>query len=244
MAKSHHDKAKKAAEKARLREQQRQAAKAKNRLRTIKKTIIWGVSLIIIIAIIVTLVQNAKVSTEGLPELTLTEPSELDHIKGNPNSSVIIMEYSDFQCPACAGYYPVIKQFMEQYGDNVTFMYRHFPLRQIHPHAQMAAQAAEAASKQGKFYEMHDMLFENQAEWDTGSTKAKFVEYASEIGLDVEQFTADLESEDAERVVQHMFDDGVASGVQGTPTFFINGVRVQLSADIADFERRILPLLN
>src|SRR3989338_2093696 len=107
---------------------------------------------------------------------------ENDWVKGNKEAKVTLIEYSDFQCPACGAYYPVVKQLNEEVGDKIVIAYRNFPLRQVHQNAQIAAQAAEAAGKQGKFWEIHDMLFENQKEWSSYvNAKEIFIKYAQSL---------------------------------------------------------------
>lgn len=154
---------------------------------------------------------------------------ESDWEKGNPDASVVIVEYSDFQCPACAQYYPIVSRLMEDMGDDVRFVYRHFPLRQIHPRAQLAGQASEAGGVQGKFWEMHDRLFETQNTWTRMSEREArdyFISLAVEVGLDENQFKADMKSDLAEAGVDDDFSSAVQLGVNSTPTFFINGDKI------------------
>jgi len=153
--------------------------------------------------------------------------SAMDNIKGATSTdAVTLVEYSDFECPACGAYAPVVKALMEEYKEEVAFVYRHFPLPQ-HLSARTAAAAAEAAGKQGRFFEMHDRLFENQKEWaGAKDPKAVIVGYAEELGLNVDQFMADLESDEiAEKVEQDRLS-GTTSGVRGTPTFYLNGEQI------------------
>ena len=140
------------------------------------------------------------------------------NVKGNENSPVEIVEFSDFECPACRDTYPVLKQVMDEYGDRVKFVYQHFPLTQ-HPDARPAAFAAEAAGLQGKFWEMHDALFDNQ---DDLSDK-RIQELAQEIGLDVDQFNSDLGNGEVQAKVLRDLAEGNRIGVSGTPSIYING---------------------
>lgn len=152
-----------------------------------------------------------------------------DHIKGNPDASVVLVEYSDLQCPACASFQPVVKDLLEQYGDAIRFEYKHFPLP-IHPYAVQAAVAAEAAGQQGAFYEFHDKLFENQAVWSNSATpNVFFAQYAEELGLNVEQFQIQQKSSLLKNRVTTQFDEGRALNVTGTPTFFLNGEKMNFS---------------
>ena len=144
-----------------------------------------------------------------------------DHIQGSPSAVVTLVEYGDYQCPYCGDTYPIIKRIQEQFGDQLRFVFRNFLLTKIHAFAQRAAEAAEAAGAQGKFWEMHDYLYEHQDALDAGN----LVRAAVAIGLDKVRFERDV----AERVyagrVQEDVQSGIDSGVGGTPTTFINGVR-------------------
>jgi protein-disulfide isomerase len=150
------------------------------------------------------------------------------HIKGNAAAAVTLTEYSDFQCPACGQFYPVVKALLEQYGDQIAFEYKHFPLITIHPHAMPAAKAAEAAGVQGKFFEMHDKLFENQDAWSKSATpQAFFVQYAQELGLDVDLFKQHMRSSMIEDTIKAQFNEAQDLGLTGTPSFFLNGERLE-----------------
>lgn len=147
-----------------------------------------------------------------------------DWQKGSANGKVTIVEYSDFQCPACRNYQPIVKQLVDEMGQDITFVYRHFPLTSIHMNAKISAQASEAAGLQGKFWEMHDKLFENQQSWAKSSDADEvFVGYAKDLGLDVAKFEADLKSDAVEKAVEADMKSGRSSQVNSTPTFFVNG---------------------
>ncbi|MDR9417683.1 DsbA family protein [Gracilimonas sp.] len=139
---------------------------------------------------------------------------------------VTIIKYSDFQCPACKYYVSIEEQIKEAYGDDVAIIYKHFPLN-IHPHAQVAARAAEAARAQGKFQEMHDLIFEGQEQWARGNAEAMFIGYARELDLDVEQFQNDMNSADMQRIVMADKREGLDLNVNSTPTFYINGTKLE-----------------
>ena len=147
--------------------------------------------------------------------------------KGNPEAQITLIEYSDFQCPACATYYPMLQRLVEEMGDQIKFIYRHFPLSSIHPQADLAAQASEAAGVQGYFWEMHDLLFEKQSEW-SGQKNAKdiFIGYARELGLDIELFSADIDSRAVKKIVSDDKISGNQAFVSGTPTLFLNGEKI------------------
>jgi protein-disulfide isomerase len=145
-------------------------------------------------------------------------------IKGNPEAKTVLVEYSDFQCPACAQFYPVVKEIIGEHGDDLKVEYRHFPLINIHPQAVPAAKAAEAAGVQGKFWEMHDKLFDNQATWSRASNpSAYFNQYAEEIGLDVDQFKRHKDSSMIADAINDSFNEARDLGFTGTPTFMLNG---------------------
>ena len=164
---------------------------------------------------------NAELPANQATSLLYIAPS--DHIKGSGDSKIELTEYSDFQCPACGAYYPYVKQIVDKFSDQIKFAYRHFPLSQ-HINANLAARTAEAAGKQGKFWEMHDLLFENQNSWGSNNdAKNIFIGFASNLGLDVEKFKADLNSKEIQSKVAGDFKGGVSAGVNSTPTFFLNG---------------------
>lgn len=139
----------------------------------------------------------------------------------------VLVEFSDFQCPACGAYYPLVKQLKADMGDKLTVVYKHFPLKNIHKNAEIAAMASEAALLQGKFIEMHDFLFEKQGEW-SGSDTAQdvFTSYAQSLGLDMNRFRSDLESDAVAEKIDADYSEGVSLRVNGTPTFFINGKKI------------------
>lgn len=142
-----------------------------------------------------------------------------DQTQGNEQAAIKVVEYGDYQCPHCGTAYPIIKDIQSTFGDQILFVFRNFPLQESHRYANIAAQAAEAAGKQGKFWEMHDAIFENQQQLNED-----FIEHLAEkLGLDMEEFEEDLNSEEISTKVEDDFESGVRSGVNGTPSFFING---------------------
>ncbi|MDR8393675.1 DsbA family protein [Aliifodinibius sp. S!AR15-10] len=142
-------------------------------------------------------------------------------------ADVVITEFSDYQCPACAYYHPIVEKLKQELGSKVAVEYRYFPLNS-HQFAALAARAAEAARNQGKFKAMHDMLFENQDSWSSsGNPQSVFVGYAKELGLDLDQFKNDLNSGETQKTVMEQKQEGVNMGVNSTPSFFINGIQVQ-----------------
>jgi protein-disulfide isomerase len=153
--------------------------------------------------------------------LTLPVSPARDHIRGPVNAPVTLVEYGDYECPYCAAAHPIVAAIMSQAGGVVRFAFRHFPLTTIHPHAEMAAEAAEAAAAQGRFWDMHDTLYANQQQLGSPALLA----YASGLGLDVSRFGNAVAGHVHLPKISEDFMSGVRSGVNGTPTFFINGVR-------------------
>lgn len=150
-----------------------------------------------------------------------------DWKRGDTSSPVIVLEYGDFQCPACGAYYPLVKQAEVEYGDRVQFIFRHFPLTQLHKNALLAAKAAEAAGKQGKFWDMHDKLYENQTAWsELDTAQDVFVGYARDLSLDIALFQKDLSDGDIAKKIQDSYNSGLKFAVSGTPTFFIDGKKI------------------
>ena len=161
------------------------------------------------------------------PELTLPVNSKRDHCLGADDAPVTLLEYGDYECPFCGRAYVIIKRLQEYFGDQLRFAYRNFPLTQVHPHAQQAAEAAEAAGAQGKFWEMHDMLYENQDALDLPSLR----EYALVLELDLDRFDMEMMTHAHAQRVREDFMSGVRSGVNGTPTFYLNSLRFDGSWD-------------
>ena len=153
---------------------------------------------------------------------TLSAPvSAKDHSQGAPDAHVTLVEYGDYECPHCGRAYPIVKEVQRRLGSRLRFVFRNFPLREIHPHAQHAAEAAEAAEGQGKFWEMHDAIFEHQPALDD----RHLLQYAVGLGVDEERFLQELTSHAHAPRVREDFLSGIKSGINGTPTFFINGIR-------------------
>lgn len=146
---------------------------------------------------------------------------EHDHIQGPPSAEVTLVEYGDYECPHCGTAYWIIQDAQARLGDSLRFVYRNFPLTEVHPHAEIAAEAAEAAGAQGKFWEMHDLIYEHQQELDA----QQLVRFAGRLGLDADRFEQALQHGTYRDRVRQDFVSGVRSGVNGTPTFFINGLR-------------------
>jgi protein-disulfide isomerase len=153
--------------------------------------------------------------------------SNADHVQGPANAPLVLVEYGDYECPHCGKAHPIVKQVQKTLGEDLRFVFRNFPLAEIHPHAMKAACAAEAAGLQGRFWEMHDLLFENQDRLDDDS----LVAYAASLELDTARFIEDANADPVLQRIAADIDSGARSGVNGTPTFFANGVRVDGSWD-------------
>mgnify|MGYP001461620515 CR=1 FL=1 len=151
-----------------------------------------------------------------------------DWVKGNIDATVTLVEYLDFECEACGAYYPLVKRLSEEYGDRVTFVSRYFPLPN-HRNSMTSASAIEAAGRQGKYWEMHDLLFEEQQNWGelAAPDPAIFERYAEQLGLDMERFKQDVASEEVRNRIVRDRDAGSRLGISGTPTFFLNGEKIQ-----------------
>jgi protein-disulfide isomerase len=158
--------------------------------------------------------------TRYVPQLTPDVGPE-DHVRGNPNAPVTLVEYGDFQCPYCGAAYPIVKEVERLAGPMLRVVFRNFPLRTIHLHAEGAAEAAEAAAARGMFWEMHDTLFEHQRRLTPGDLE----QYAEGIGLEMTRFRKEMGEGTWRGKVHDEFRGGMMSGVNGTPTFFINGMR-------------------
>jgi protein-disulfide isomerase len=170
------------------------------------------------------------VSTTWESRLTVPVTERRDHIQGPANAPITLVEYGDFQCPYCGRAYPIIKEVQERMGDRLGFVFRNFPITTSHPNAEAAAEAAEAAGGQGKFWEMHDHLFENQERLRDRDLHA----YAEQLGLDVDRFDNEMAEHIYADRVHEDFMGGVRSGVNGTPTFYINGERHDGSYEVDD----------
>lgn len=157
-----------------------------------------------------------------------TPVGERDHVQGAITAPATLVEYGDFECPYCGQAHAVVKALQERFGPRLRFAFRHFPLASVHPHAQAAAEAAEAAGAQGSFWEMHDILFENQEALDVDD----LARYSDALGLDTPRLLSELDEHVYTPRVHEDFLDGARSGVNGTPTFFINGVRHDDANDV------------
>lgn len=207
----------------------------------------WSLAAIIIAASVwgvVRLAESSKTAIES--QGVIPAVSQTDQIRGNPSAKVLIYEYADYQCPACQQTDPILRQILGKYPNDVALVYRNFPLKTIHSTAMIAAAAAEAAAKQGKFWEMHDLLYANQAVWsDQPNAADLFAGYAVSIGLDGGRFKADLQSPEITSKIQADYDEAVRLNLDHTPTIGINGrLLSENPAGYAGFEQLVQEYLN
>ena len=167
--------------------------------------------------------------------LAVAVDDDRDHIQGPADAAVTLVEYGDYECPYCGAAYPIVKELQARMGDGLRFVFRNFPITTSHPHAEQAAEAAEAAAAQSRFWEMHDLLYENQRRLRDQDLHA----YAEQLGIDVERFDKDLAEHVHAPRVREDFMSGVRSGVNGTPSFYVNGARHD---DSYDFETLLAAL--
>lgn len=190
---------------------------------------------IIIIVLIVVGIIGAAVIFAGDKETTTGALS--NNFYGQEEGVVTVTEFADFQCPACASFYPIFSQVKEVLASQVRFEFRHFPLVQIHPNAIAAHRASQAAANQDKFWEMHDLLFERLQSWNSVNNPAEvFEQYAEELQLDMEQYRSEVSSSEVLGAINADIELGKSKGVSGTPTFFIDGERIEDLSSIASAE--------
>jgi protein-disulfide isomerase len=153
--------------------------------------------------------------------------SKNDHIQGSPDALLELVEYGDFECPHCGAAHPIVKRIQKEFGKKLKFVFRHFPITNAHPHAFSAAVAAEAAGRQRKFWEMHDLIYEHQ----TQLSDSAFLAFANVLGLNMTLFEQDFQDQELSDKVEADFESGIRSGVNGTPSFYINGEKYQGTYD-------------
>lgn len=174
---------------------------------------------------------------ESGPQNASVQPSSHTVGKG----TVTLVEYGDFECPFCGTFHPIVQQVKEKYGDKISFQFRHFPIISAHPNAMIAHRAAEAAGKQGKFFEMHDLIYQNQQRWSAQSGISQsvandiMVGFAEQLNLNIEQFKADAASSAINDIIQADVKAGQDLRVNGTPTFFINGSKLENPRDSVEY---------
>ena len=184
--------------------------------------------------IVWTRMANPPIDLSGVENNSVIAASEQngnigDHVTGKTDSNIRLVEFGDFQCPSCGGAAPNINTLMDEYGDRVGLVFRNFPLTTIHPNARAASATAEAAGLQGKYWEMHDLLYERQGDWsnqDATKRTETFNQYAEEVGLDIEKFKTDVASANVGKKISFDQALGKREGVSATPTFYLNGEKL------------------
>jgi protein-disulfide isomerase len=225
-------------------EWQEKAVKEKRNAK-IKKLSIWGGVILAFLVIGFVLLQVVTAPTQPTQTINIAPVSARDISTGNPKAKVTLIEYADFQCPACAAYHPIIDQLLSNYKDKIFYVYRMFPLTTAHPNALISAQAAYAAYKQKAFFKYDDMLFSKQTEWaDLQDPKTALVDYATLLKLDTVKFQTDMLSSEAQKYVQDSEAEATNEGINQTPTFFINGNIIQNPTSYDAFKQLIDATLN
>lgn len=209
---------------------------------------IWGVIIAILIAgswFLISLVNNSPSPLAPVEIKNLPPVSKDDFVKGPSDSAkVTLIEYADFQCPACASYYPLVKMLSSEFSKDLRVVYRFFPLISIHKNAMFAAQTAYAAGMQNKFWEMHDMLYENQNAWANTNPNDILFGYAQDLKLDLPKFKTDASNNSTKEFINKQLTAGVSIGVNSTPTFFVNGTNIKNPASYEEFKRIIQDEIN
>lgn len=190
-----------------------------------------GSLLLTLVAVVgVSVIFSKKTNAPATPVDRQLLVSDSPHTKGKTDAKVTLVEFSDFQCPACRAAQALVGEILTKNGDNIYFVYRHFPLRSVHPNAALASRASEAADKQGKFWEFHDRLFDSQLEWSgENDPTPRFLDYAKTLELNVGQFANDLKDASLDARLTTDERDGNVLGINSTPTFFVNGVKVPVN---------------
>lgn len=192
----------------------------------------WGILAVVVVVIVGVFVffnrsdgSNSNNNNGNKDEIL--KISEQDHVFGNPEAEVTLVEYADFQCPFCQATFPILKTALTQAPEDFKIVFRHFPLTAIHPNAMTAHRGAEAAGLQGKFEEMHDLLYERHSEWTEAQDPTVVVSgYAEELGLDMDKYAQDVNSNEVFEVINGSLEAGGSIGVESTPTIFVNGTKL------------------
>ncbi len=211
-----------------------------------RQILIWTVIIFAIIGLFIGLaiLGGGSGTPSTTNSLAVAVDPATDHIKGPSTAKATLVEYSDFQCPACGQYEPIIREVASSFPNDLQIVYRHFPLMELHPNAMPSAIASEAAAKQGKFWEYHDMLFDRQSQWvEATSTDKLFTEFAKDLGINTDQFQKDLTSIDTTERVGKDITSGNASGINATPTFYLNGSQIHPQS-LGEFKSAVQKILE
>lgn len=219
-----------------------------------KAWIIFGVICIVVLGGLIYLSGKNRIDVGNVDTNTVLSASETsgnigDHVFGKADSKVVLIEYGDFQCPGCGGAHPTVKKLTEKYEEQIAFVFRNFPIASKHPNARAAAAAAEAAGLQGKYWEMHNMIFESQAAWESLGANERgnfFVGYAKELKLDKARFKTDMESAGVSQKINFDQAVGKKAGAEATPTFILNGKKLDNNTwgNEESFEKAIVEQLK
>lgn len=198
------------------------------------------VIIIILIAAFAGILWSSKKDAQA-PDGTNPQAQTSSHITGNGTSGVTLVEYADFQCPGCVGVYPIVKEVVAKYQDQITFQFVHFPLVQIHPNAMAAHRAAEAAGNQGKFWEMYDLIYSGHSSWSQSSAASSIFEtYATQLNLNIDQYNTDVPSSAVNDVIQADIKKGQSENIEATPTFILNGQKLaETPTTVEEFSKLI-----
>ena len=213
-----------------------------------KRFALWGGLVVVLAAVSVLMFrladdepaapETAAAGTGNAANGEILEPREDDWMKGNPGADVVVVKYSDFQCPACRFYASMDDQLSEELGDDVLFIYRHFPLRNFE-HSRLASRYAEAAGRQDAFWEMHDLIYINQQQWSRGDAESIFRQFADSIELDMDQLDEDLQDPELMERIEADYEDGQEVGVRAVPSLYINGEAIQSPRSLDDYRSLI-----
>ena len=210
--------------------------------------ILIAIAVVVVIGgVLLAIFANPQPAEPGAPVDQQSLIRDSSHMTKKSTAKVNIVEFGDYQCPGCGVAHPILKQVVEQYKDNenVNFVFRNYPLESIHPNARIASEAAEAAGAQGKFWEMHDLLYERQNDWNVQPNPLTlFADYANSLGINVDQFKTSINQSSAKDIIQADIDDGTKLGVTGTPTFFVNEEMISGYKGWADIKAVIEKKLN
>jgi len=238
--------------KAQLKEQRKQEKQAwethmerQQHMAGVKKFGIWLIVLVVLAASIWGLIFLVNVpTTPTAVSLTAPKITNQDITTGPKDAKVTLIEYADFQCPACGAYHPIVKQLLKDFNGKILFVYRFFPLTTVHKNAFASASVAYAALQQGKFWEMHDMLFEHQSDWaEVIDPTNIFLGFAKSLGLDVTKLQSDMQAQSTKDFINTEANAGTAIGINATPTFFINGKSIQNPPGYDAFKQHITDAL-
>jgi protein-disulfide isomerase len=221
-------------------------AKKDKQTAMLKKYSLWaGTITLILVALGGLMWLVSQPTTTKSESITVAPVSQQDITEGPKDAKITLIEYADFQCPACSAYHPIITQLLEEYKNKIYYVFRIFPLKNIHPNAQISGQAAYAAHKQGAFFSYDDELYNKQKDWsEEQDPREIFISYAKSLKLDINKFTKDMNSDEAKNFVNSQEKEALSAGIMGTPTFIINGQKITNPRSLEEFKQIIENELN